>query len=104
MVFGSTITWVRYSFTQETLALLSQSRLGIASGAGRITIACGAVVLATAPVMIAGNPLWRRGVAVAAVALGLGGALLAMVNLASKDAQVYDSIRTAIAETTGRPV
>jgi hypothetical protein len=104
MVVGSAITWVRYSFAQETLALLSQSRLGVASGAGRITIACGAVVLGIVPVMIAGNPAWRRGVAVAAVALGLGAALLALTNLLTKDAQVYDGIRTAIGETTGHPV
>jgi hypothetical protein len=39
--------------------------------------------------------------AVAAVALGLGGALLAVASLATKDAQVYDGIRTAIGETTG---
>ena len=84
--------------------MLSQSRLGIAGGAGRVTIACGAIVLATVPVMIAGNPAWRRGLAVAAVALGLGGAAVAATNLATKDSQVYGSIRTAITDTTGHEV
>jgi hypothetical protein len=101
MVFGSTITWVRYSFAQPPLALLSQSRLGIAGGAGRVTIACGALALATIPIMFAGRGSWRRGAAVAAVALGLGSALLAVASLATKDAQVYDGIRTAIGQTTG---
>ena len=101
MVFGSTITWIRYAFAQPPLALLAQSRLGLASGAGRVTIACAVVALATIPVMLTGSGAWRRAAAVAAVALGLAGAALAVASLVTKDAQVYDGIRTAIGETTG---
>lgn len=104
MVFGSTIVWVRYAFARAPLELLSQSRLGIASGAGRVTIACGAIALATVPVMLAGSPPWRRGMAVAALALGIGAAAIAVTSLATKDARVYGSIRTAIADTTGHVV
>ena len=101
MVFGSTITWVRYAFAQPPLALLSQSRLGVASGAGRVTIACGVVALATIPVMLAGSAAWRRGAPSPPWRWGSAGAALAVASLATKDAQVYDGIRTAIGETTG---
>jgi hypothetical protein len=101
MVFGSTITWVRYAFAEAPLALLSQSRLGIASGAGRVTIAFGVAALVTIPVMVSGGARWRRRAAVVAVAVGLAGAALALTSLATKDAQVYDGIRSAIGRTTG---
>ena len=39
MVFGSTVTWIRYAFAQPALDVLSQSRLGVAGNAGRITLA-----------------------------------------------------------------
>jgi hypothetical protein len=42
--------------------------------------------------------------AVAALALGLGAAAIAVTSLATKDAQVYGSIRMAIADTTGHVV
>jgi len=100
-VVGSTLTWVHYSFAQPALALLSQSRPGVATTAGRITLACGALALASLPVLLVVNARWRRLVAATAVVLGMAAAVIASVNLATKDAQVYDDIRTAIGETTG---
>jgi hypothetical protein len=101
MVVGSTITWVRYAFAQPPLALLSESRLGLASGAGRVTLVCGLLALAAVPLLLGGSPAWRRAATVAAVALGVGAAALAFTSIATRDAQVYGSIRTAIGETTG---
>ena len=101
MVFGSTVTWIRYAFAQPALDILSQSRLGVAGTAGRITLACGAAVVAMVPVMVAGEARWRRGLAIAVVALGLAGAALAGANLATKDQQVYRGIREGIGRTTG---
>jgi len=104
MVFGSTVTWVRYAFAQPALDILSQSRLGVAGTAGRITLACGAVVVAAVPILVVGEARWRRGLAIAVVALSLAGAVLAGTNLATKDQQVYSSIREDIGRTTGHPV
>jgi hypothetical protein len=101
MVFGSTVTWIRYAFAQPVLDVLSQSRLGVAGNAGRITLACGAAVVAMVPAMVLAEARWRRGLAVAVVALGLAGAALAGANLATKDEQVYHSIREGISRTTG---
>jgi hypothetical protein len=101
MVFGSTITWIRYAFARPVLDVLSQSRLGVAGSAGRITLACGAAVVALVPVMVLAEARWRRGLAIAVVALGLAGAALAGANLATKDEQVYHSIREGIGRTTG---
>jgi hypothetical protein len=103
-VVGSTVTWVHYSFAQPALAILSQSRSGVATGAGRITLACGGLALASIPLLMVVNPRWRRLVAAAAVVLGMAAAVIASVNLATKDAQVYDAIRSAIGETTGHPL
>jgi hypothetical protein len=100
-VVGSTVAWVHYSFAQPALAILSQSRPGVATAAGRITLACGALALASLPVLLVVDVRWRRVVAAAAVVLGMAAAVIASVNLATKDAQVYDDIRTAIGETTG---
>jgi hypothetical protein len=100
-VVGSTLTWVHYSFAQPALALLSQSRPGVATPAGRVTLACGALALATLPLLLVVNVRWRRMVAAAAVILGMAAAVIAAVNLATKDAQVYDDIRQAIGDTTG---
>jgi hypothetical protein len=100
-VIGSTVTWVHYSFAQPQLALLSQSRPGLAAAAGRVTLACGVLALAAIPLMLVVDTRWRRLVAAAAVVLGMAAAVIASVNLATKDAQVYDAIRSAIGETTG---
>jgi hypothetical protein len=104
MAFGSTLTWIRYAFAQPVLDILSQSRLGVAGGAGRITLACGAAIVAMVPFMMLGEARWRRGLAIAVVALGLAGAVLAGANLATKDAQVYHGIREDIGRTTGHPL
>jgi hypothetical protein len=101
-VVGSTLAWVHYSFAQAELATLSQSRLGVATTAGRITLACGVLALAALPLMLVVDARWRRMVAAAAVVLGMGAAVIASVNVATKDAQVYGDIRAAIGETTGR--
>jgi Tryptophan-associated transmembrane protein (Trp_oprn_chp) len=103
-VVGSTVTWVHYSFAQPELALLSQSRPGLAEAAGRVTIACGVLALAAIPLMLVVDARWRRLVAAAAVVLGMASVVVASVNLATKDAQVYDAIRSAIAQTTGHPL
>jgi len=103
-VVGSTVTWMHSTFAQPELALLSQSRPGVAAAAGRVTLACGALALAAIPLMLVVNPQWRRLVAAAAVVLGMAAAVIASVNLVTKDAQVYDAIRSAIGETTGHPL
>jgi len=100
-VVGSTVTWIHYSFAQPQLALLSQSRPGVADAAGRITLACGVLALAAIPLMLIVNTRWRRAVAAAAVVLGMAAAGIASVNIATKDAQVYDALRSAIGDTTG---
>ncbi len=103
-VVGSTVTWVHYSFAQPALALLSQSRPGVAAAAGRVSLACGVLALAAIPLMLVVDARWRRRVAAAAAVLGIAAAVIASVNLATKDAQVYDAIRSAIGETTGHPL
>jgi hypothetical protein len=104
MVVGSTVTWLRYSFAQPELALLSQSRSGVAASAGRVTLACGVLALAAIPGLLVIDPRWRRLVAAGAVLLGLAAAVVGSVNIATKDTQVYDAIRSAIGETTGHPL
>ena len=100
-VVGSTVTWIHYSFAQPALSILSQSRPGVAGGAGRLTLTCGALALAAVPVMLVGAMRWRRAVGAVAAALGLAVAVIAVVNIVTKDAQVYDGIRSAIGGATG---
>jgi hypothetical protein len=62
------------------------------------------LALAALPLMLVVDARWRRFVAAAAVVLGMAAAAIASVNIATKDAQVYDALRSAIGETTGRPL
>ena len=77
---------------------------GIASGAGRVTIACGAIALATVPVMLVGSPPWRRGMAVAALALGIGAAAIALRAWPRRTRRCMGASGRRSAETTGHAV
>lgn len=95
MVISAFLPWV--TVEAGRIPGLSDTSAAGTSKDGKFTLVFGLLLIVAAVLMwVATSPGLRRGIAVAAVVLGIAGALIAIINLASKDSQFEDGIRTGL--------
>ena len=104
LVVGSLLPWVTFQVAYRGFAF-SRSSSGLDTSAGRIALGVGILAVAGGAAMtMVRNPAGGRGLAVAALALGIVAAALAAHDISTKDRAVNAVLQDRLSRALGRPL
>jgi hypothetical protein len=99
-ILGSLLSWAKVSIASPLLKSLSMKVTGTSATEGKITIACGIVLLIGGIlILLGGTQSLRRGMAIAAVVAGLVVLGVTTYDIATKDRQFNSAFREGVRST-----